>query len=80
MNLKKINDWHNFLIRNLLKRAIYIKIGLDDYEVHKDVLHYFELLKIRVELLLFASFSSYLCYYNGDIKNYKKIIMTYFII
>ena len=76
--LKKIHDWHNFLIKSLLKRAIYKKIGLDDYEIHIDVLHYFELFKTSVELLLFSSFSSYLCYYNGNIENYEKNIMTYF--
>ena len=33
---------------------------------------YFERVKSNVELLLFSSF---LCYYNGNIENYKKILV-----
>ena len=58
IELKEINEYHNFLIKNLLKRDIYKKFGLDDYEIHKNVLHYFEMFKINVELL-FSPFSGY---------------------
>ena len=33
--LKEINEYHNFIIKNLLKRDIYKKFGLDDYRIHK---------------------------------------------
>ena len=64
---------HNFLIRNLLKRKIYKKFGLDDYQIHKDVVFYFERVKSNVELLI----PSFIRYYNGNIKNYKKNVNTY---
>ena len=73
--LEKINYWYNFLIRNLSKRNIYRKIGLDDYQIHKDIVFYFERVKSSVELLSFSSFPSFLCYYNGNIENYKKIFI-----
>ena len=72
--LNGINHWHNFLIKNLLKRDIYKKFGSDDYQIHMEVVFYFERVKTNVELLLFSSF---IRYYNGDIKNYKKNINTY---
>ena len=72
--LKEINHWHNFLIKNLLKRKIYKKFGLDDYQIHKDVVFYFERVKSNVELLI----PSFIRYYNGNIKNYKKNVNIYF--
>ena len=44
--LKEINEYHNFIIKNLLKRDIYKKFGLDDYQIHKKIIHYFDLMGI----------------------------------
>ena len=72
--LKDINHWHNFLIKNLLKRDICKKFGLDDYQIHKDVVFYFKRVKYTVESL-FSPFSlTFIRYYNGNIENYKKNI------
>ena len=78
IELKEINEYHNFLIKNLLKRDIYKKFGLDDYRIHEKIIHYFDLMEYIVESLLFSPFRlTYLCYYNGNIENYKKNIKTY---
>ena len=74
--LKHVNYWHNFLIKNLLKRNIYKKYGLDDYEIHKKVVYYFKRLKTVVYLLIHSPFSEFIYYYNGNIINYKKILIN----
>ena len=75
--LEQINYWHNFLIKNLLKRDIYIKLGLDDYQIHEDIVFYFKRVKANVELLFSPFLLIFIRYYNGDIDNYKKNINTY---
>ena len=69
--LKEINHWHNFLIKNLLKRYIYKKFGLDDYKIHEDVVFYFKRVKSNVDSLI----PSFIRYYNGNIENYKKMLI-----
>ena len=41
-------------------------------------MHYFDSMEYIFDSLLFSPFSlTYLCYYNGNIENYKKNVMTY---
>ena len=76
--IKEINKYHNFILKNLLKRNIYKKYGLDDYQIHKDIIHYFDSMKYDVDSLLFTPFGlKYLCYYNGNKENYEKNVNTY---
>ena len=74
-DLKRINEYHNFILKNLLKRDIYKKFGFDDYRIHEKIMHYFDLMEYIVDSLLFSPFRlTYLCYYNGNIENYKKML------
>ena len=44
-------------------------------EFIKKIIHYFDLMEYIVESLLFSPFRlTYLCYYNGNIENYKKYL------
>ena len=73
--LKDINYLYNLINKNLIKRNIYKKYELDDYEIHKTIVHYWERLIDNVTIFI-HSFRSYINY-KGNFKNYLNNINTY---